>query len=198
MLSPSYNDDASSHHCYIEFLSYFRTPQWEDCSRDIGMAWMKHPKLHARPHWAKMYQTVALKNMVPHLKKEFGKNWDRWVELRTQTDPTHMFMNTYMETMFYGPLDPPDPDVESTPIKHEELLSHHLGLAEAGLNEALEERKKNMKAVTVVAPEENEGKKEEIDEAKKEKKEKKHKKHRAETTSEGKRKKEIRHSHKEE
>jgi len=145
MLSPSFSEDATSRHCYIEFLSYFRNEHWEAASKDIGTAWIKTPALHARPHWAKMYQTVPLKNLVPHLKKEFGKNWDRWVELRTAADPTHMFMNTYMEQMFYGPLDPPDPDVARPAINHEDLLANHTQMAEEGLRVALEEQKKRIR-----------------------------------------------------
>jgi len=170
MLSPSFSDVKGSRHCYIEFLSYYRTPSWDSVSRDIGTAWISNPKFHARPHWAKLFQTVALNNMVPHLKKEYGKNWDRWIELRSQVDPTKMFLNSYLEKMFYGPLEDPDPVTVSSPLNHEKVLENHLVMASEGLKVAEAEQEKNLKII------EEKKKKEEASKPKEEQKEEKEEK----------------------
>jgi len=90
---------------------------------------MSNPNLKARPHWAKMFQTVPLNNLVPHLKKCYGANWDKWAQLRNQADPTKMFLNDYVEQMFYGPLDPPTVDL-TAPIKVNttEIIESHMKL----------------------------------------------------------------------
>jgi len=101
LISPSFSD-KDEHHCYIEFLGYYKSPSWEDISRAISTEWINREEFKARPHWAKMFQTVDKKVLVPHLKKCYGENWDKWAKLRDQADPAKMFLNEYVEDMFYG------------------------------------------------------------------------------------------------
>jgi len=102
MLSPSFSTNQADKHCYIEFLGYYKSPSWDSISHDISMEWINNPNFNCRPHWAKMFQTVDLPVLVPHLKKSYGENWNKWADIRNQVDPAKMFINPYLEDMFYG------------------------------------------------------------------------------------------------
>jgi len=126
LLSPSFSSDPNiQHHCYIEFLSFYKTKTFESISRDISLEWLHHTHLQARPHWAKMFQTVESETLIPFLMTRYGKSWTEWASLRNQADPTKMFLNDYVNNMFYGPHKPisPPPEVkEESPPKVEVVV----------------------------------------------------------------------------
>ncbi|MFS0751681.1 D-arabinono-1,4-lactone oxidase [Oceanobacillus sp. 1P07AA] len=87
-LSPSYMRDSAyiAFHVYkgMEYRTYFRDME----------AIMK--KYNGRPHWGKMHQqeTKDLRKMYP--------KWDRFIQIRQQIDPEKMFVNRYLDELFYS------------------------------------------------------------------------------------------------
>jgi len=157
MLSPSFSTDPTEHHCYIEFLSHYKTPSFEAISRDISSAWIKNPKLKARPHWAKLFQTVELKNLIPSLQENYGENWNKWRDLRDKMDPNRMFMNDYFEKMFYGPFDPPDVEflpsanwLETTPIKARPRRLTPISPTPSGTSEKTDDNKVELEKIGLI------------------------------------------------
>lgn len=86
-LSPSYKRDSAfiAFHVYkgMEYQTYFRDME----------AIMK--KYNGRPHWGKLHQQKA-KDLC-----EMYPKWDQFIQLRQQLDPEKMFVNRYLDELFY-------------------------------------------------------------------------------------------------
>mmetsp|Transcript_5047 Transcript_5047/g.7104 ORF Transcript_5047/g.7104 Transcript_5047/m.7104 type:complete len:557 (+) Transcript_5047:45-1715(+) len=111
LLSPSYGPEGS-HHCWIEILSFDRTPGWEDFARDVLIPWMQDPERYdlVVPHMAKLWQILndPKKNFYieDYIRQIHGDRFNRFVKVRDEVDPHRMFLSPYLEDFFY-PHDKP-------------------------------------------------------------------------------------------
>lgn len=97
LLSPAV---GRSHTCYIEILSYFKTPGWRQFAVAVAREWMKLPG--ARPHWAKDFAFIP--GIIPFIRAAYGENMRSFLETRErlEVDPQRMFVNPLMEDVFFA------------------------------------------------------------------------------------------------
>jgi hypothetical protein len=97
LLSPALGNE---HTCFIEVLSYFKTPGWELFSAAVAREWMKLPG--ARPHWPKEFQQIP--GIIPFLRGALGSNLTRFLAIRDElgVDPEMMFVNPYLERVLFA------------------------------------------------------------------------------------------------
>jgi FAD/FMN-containing dehydrogenase len=96
LLSPALGNE---HTCFIEILSYARTPGWEGFSAAVAREWMKLPG--ARPHWPKEFQQIP--GIIPYLRGALGDNLSRFLAIRDElgVDPDRMFVNPYLSRVLF-------------------------------------------------------------------------------------------------
>lgn len=87
-LSPSYKRDSA----YIAFHVY-KGMEYRTYFRDMETIMKKY---NGRPHWGKMHQqkTKDFRKMYP--------KWDRFIQLRELVDPEKIFINRYLDELFYN------------------------------------------------------------------------------------------------
>jgi len=90
--------------CFIEFLrsSVQGNPAeenlWNQFVNDVCQEWMRIPELKARVHWGKGYQNIT--GVIPHIRKSFGENWEKFKEIRREMDPNLVFTNKHKAELF--------------------------------------------------------------------------------------------------
>jgi hypothetical protein len=97
LLSPALGNE---HTCFIEVLSYSKTPGWELFSAAVAREWMKLPG--ARPHWPKEFQQIP--GIIPFLRGALGSNLNRFLAIRDElgVDPGKMFVNPYLDRVLFA------------------------------------------------------------------------------------------------
>ncbi|XP_043919322.1 L-gulonolactone oxidase-like [Protopterus annectens] len=91
LLSPCYQKDS----CYMNIIMY--RPYGKDVPRE--RYWLAYEdimrKYEGRPHWAKAHACTNrdFQKMYPSFQK--------FCSIREELDPTGMFLNTYLEKVFY-------------------------------------------------------------------------------------------------
>ena len=102
LLSPAAGNpqEADRYTCYIEILSYYRTPGWAEFEAQVGDEWMN--LRNARPHWAKSFESIP--NIIPRVRAAYGDRLQRFVDIRRNegVDPDETFLNPLLEKMFFG------------------------------------------------------------------------------------------------
>ena len=85
--------------CYIEILSYFKTPGWREFEAEIGDVWMNLNG--ARPHWAKTFESIP--NIIPRTRAAYGDRLKRFVDIRKAegVDPDDTFVNPLLQSIFF-------------------------------------------------------------------------------------------------
>lgn len=98
LLSPA---AGRQHTCYIEILSYYKTPGWHRFATSVAREWMKLPG--ARPHWAKDFAFIP--DIIPFIRAAYGDNIRSFLEIREEleVDPHGMFVNRLMHDVFFAP-----------------------------------------------------------------------------------------------
>jgi hypothetical protein len=98
LLSPA---TGNEHTCFIEILSFYNTPGWQEFSADVSLEWMKLP--NAKPHWPKEFQQIP--GIIPFIRQAYGENFNTFLRLRDElgVDPNRMFVNPYLERVFFSP-----------------------------------------------------------------------------------------------
>ncbi len=99
LLSPAIGGE-DEHHCYFEVISYIGTKGCTEFIADVGQAWMEVPEFQAKPHWAKDFYRIP--NIIPYIHEAWGENMDKFATIRDQIDPDRMFLNDWLEQLFYG------------------------------------------------------------------------------------------------
>ena len=96
LLSPAV---GAEHTCYIEILSYYKTPGWREFAAAVAREWMKLPG--ARPHWAKDFAFIP--GIIPFIRKAYGGNMATFLRIREEleVDPDRMFVNDLMHDVFF-------------------------------------------------------------------------------------------------
>ena len=90
---------ADRYSCYIEILSYYKTPGWPEFEAQVGDRWMN---LHgARPHWAKTFESIP--NIFPRTRAAYGDRLQRFLDIRAAegVDPDDTFVNPLLQRMFF-------------------------------------------------------------------------------------------------
>ena len=97
LLSPAFGNE---HTCFIEVLSYYKTPGWARFSAAVAREWMKLPG--ARPHWPKEFQQIP--GIIPFLRGALGSNLSRFLAIRDElgVDPGKMFVNPYLNSVLFA------------------------------------------------------------------------------------------------
>ena len=99
LLSPSAGNpqQVDRYTCYIEILSYYKTPGWREFEAHVGDLWMQ--LRNARPHWAKTFESIP--NVVARTRAAYGDRIRRFVDIRKQerVDPDNTFVNPLLQTM---------------------------------------------------------------------------------------------------
>jgi hypothetical protein len=97
LLSPAFGNE---HTCFIEVLSYHKTPGWGRFSAAVAHEWMKLPG--ARPHWPKEFQQIP--GIIPYLRRVLGANRHRFLAIREElgVDPHGMFVNPYLNKVLFA------------------------------------------------------------------------------------------------
>jgi len=97
LLSPALGNE---HTCFIEVLSYNKTPGWEQFSAAVAQEWMKLPG--ARPHWPKEFQQIP--GIIPFIRSALGSNLSRFLAIRDRlrVDPGKMFVNPYLNSLLFA------------------------------------------------------------------------------------------------
>lgn len=80
LIAPSAGNpqDADRFSCYIEILSYYKTPGWREFEAQVGDEWMNLKG--ARPHWAKTFESIP--NIVARTRAAYGDRLKRFVDIR--------------------------------------------------------------------------------------------------------------------
>ncbi len=101
LLSPAAGNPQSAdrYTCYIEILSYYKTPGWAAFEAEVGDRWMSLQ--HARPHWAKSFEGVP--NIIARTRAAYGDRFRRFMEIRTneKVDPDDTFVNPLLRSLFF-------------------------------------------------------------------------------------------------
>jgi hypothetical protein len=97
LLSPALGNE---HTCFIEVLSYYKTPGWALFSAAVAQQWMKLPG--ARPHWPKEFQQIP--GIIPFIRRALGSNLSRFLAIRDRlgVDPGRMFVNPYLNSVLFA------------------------------------------------------------------------------------------------
>jgi hypothetical protein len=84
--------------CYIEILSYYKTPEWPAFEAEIGDAWMN--LAGGRPHWAKSFQSIP--NVIARTQAAYGNRLQQFMNHRAAAgvDPDDTFMNPLLQQVF--------------------------------------------------------------------------------------------------
>jgi hypothetical protein len=92
---------AGRYTCYIEILSYYKTPGYREFEAQVGDLWMN--LTNARPHWAKTFESIP--NVIPRVRAAYGNRLQRFVDIRQQegVDPDDTFVNPLLHRIFFGP-----------------------------------------------------------------------------------------------
>ena len=100
LISPSAGNpqQVDCYTCYIEILSYYKTPGWREFEAHVGDLWMQ--LRNARPHWAKTFESIP--NVVVRTRAAYGDRIRRFVDIREQegVDPDDTFVNPLLQAMF--------------------------------------------------------------------------------------------------
>ena len=100
LLSPSSGNPqgADLYTCYIEILSYYRTPGWSAFEAHVGDEWMK--LRNGRPHWAKSYEGVP--DIIARTRAAYGDRIARFMAIRAseKLDPANTFVNPLLQKLF--------------------------------------------------------------------------------------------------
>jgi hypothetical protein len=100
LLSPSSGNPqgADLYTCYIEILSYYRTPGWSAFEAHVGDEWMK--LRNGRPHWAKSYEGVP--DIIARTRAAYGDRIERFMAIRAseKLDPANTFVNPLLQKLF--------------------------------------------------------------------------------------------------
>jgi L-gulonolactone oxidase len=96
LLSPAV---GAEHTCYIEILSYYKTPGWREFAAAVAREWMKLPG--AKPHWAKDFAFIP--DIIPFIRRAYGQNLASFLRIREEleVDPDRMFVNDLMHDLFF-------------------------------------------------------------------------------------------------
>jgi len=96
LLSPAVD---AEHTCYIEILSYYKTPGWREFAAAIAGEWMTLPG--ARPHWAKDFAFIP--DIIPFIRGAYGENLTSFLRVREEleVDPDRTFVNDLMNDLFF-------------------------------------------------------------------------------------------------
>jgi hypothetical protein len=100
LLAPSAGNPhgADRYTCYIEILSYYRTPGWAEFEAHVGDQWMNLQ--NARPHWAKTFESIP--HVVERIHAAYGDRITRFLDLRRSAgvDPDDTFLNPLLARLF--------------------------------------------------------------------------------------------------
>lgn len=100
LIAPSAGNpqDADRYSCYIEILSYYKTPGWREFEAQVGDEWMNLKG--ARPHWAKTFESIP--NIVARTRAAYGDRLKRFVDIRRDqgVDPDDTFVNPLLQRIF--------------------------------------------------------------------------------------------------
>jgi hypothetical protein len=99
LLSPAF---GQQHTCFIEVLSYYKTPGWKEFTSTLAHRWMKLPT--ARPHWAKEFDHVP--GIIPFIRQAYGSNLSKFLQIREElaVDPEKRFVNSLLDQIFFAPV----------------------------------------------------------------------------------------------
>ena len=94
--------NGSDHFCIIEVISYITTPTFNDFYAIIGQEWLKLGLNGStpRPHWPKQFD--AIPNINQSIRQAYGGNLTRFLQIRDGLDPDRLFVNRFLEGVFYG------------------------------------------------------------------------------------------------
>ena len=99
LLSPM---NGSEHFCILELISYITTPTFNDFYARVGQEWMKlgWNGATARPHWPKQFDAIPDVNQA--IRQAYGDKLQKFLEIRDALDPDRLFVNPFLEEVFYG------------------------------------------------------------------------------------------------
>ena len=101
LLAPSAGNPQAvdQYTCYIEILSYYKTPGWAEFEAQVGDEWMKLQ--NARPHWAKSFEGIP--DIVNRTRARYGNRIQSFVDIRNNegVDPDDTFVNPLLQQMFF-------------------------------------------------------------------------------------------------
>jgi hypothetical protein len=102
LLSPTAGNSqaADRYSCYIEILSYYRTPGWAEFEAQVGDSWMN--LANARPHWSKTFESIP--DVVSRTRAAYVGRIQRFADIRRRegVDPDDTFVNPLLERVFFG------------------------------------------------------------------------------------------------
>jgi FAD/FMN-containing dehydrogenase len=100
LLSPAWQTDATTHTCYIEFLSFSeQLTQYAAFAQKVVPQWQAAGGL---PHWAKMLQVVPGILAHGHQQLQSRGTLAPFLALRTELDPRGTFLNNFLNQLLLG------------------------------------------------------------------------------------------------
>jgi FAD/FMN-containing dehydrogenase len=100
LLSPANQAEATTHTCYIEYLSFSQQIDgYVDFSQVVGPEWANHGGL---PHWAKIFQIVPGAYADAHQKLQDRGSLQPFLNVRQELDPNGIFMNDFLNELLNG------------------------------------------------------------------------------------------------
>lgn len=102
LLSPAAGNSQAAHRytCYIEILSYYKTPGWAAFEAQVGDEWLRLQ--NGRPHWSKSFEGVP--DVFARTRAAYGDRIKRFMDIRAneKVDPDNTFMNPLLRKLFLG------------------------------------------------------------------------------------------------
>ncbi|HLT39702.1 MAG TPA: D-arabinono-1,4-lactone oxidase, partial [Enhygromyxa sp.] len=100
LLSPANQAEATTHTCYIEFLSFSEVlSSYADYAAAVGPKWAS---LGGLPHWAKILQLVPGVFADSHAKLAATGHLQRFDAVRERLDPQGVFRNAFVDQLLTG------------------------------------------------------------------------------------------------
>ncbi|HVG19999.1 MAG TPA: D-arabinono-1,4-lactone oxidase [Blastocatellia bacterium] len=100
LLSPAGQAEATTHTCYIEYLSFSQQLcGYADFTKVVGPEWANYGGL---PHWAKIFQLVPSAYADAHEKLQNRGSLQPFLNVRQEFDPSGIFMNDFLDELLNG------------------------------------------------------------------------------------------------
>lgn len=100
LLSPASQAEATTHTCYIEYLSFSQQLDgYADFTEVVGPEWANYGGL---PHWAKIFQLVPGAYTDAHQKLQNRGSLQPFLNIRQELDPNGIFMNDFLDELLNG------------------------------------------------------------------------------------------------
>lgn len=100
LLSPANHASATSHTCYIEFLSFSeQLTDFTSYSEVVGQQWADYG---GYPHWAKMFQLVPNAYTRAYQALNASGNLGLFMSIREGLDPGNVFNNDFLNQLLNG------------------------------------------------------------------------------------------------